>query len=63
MFFVSSMISSILTSNYHFFYTHTKSIGTWGSADGEFKGIEGVAVDTNYNVLVCDRENHRIQVF
>lgn len=44
--------------------TSHQSIGTWGSAEGEFKGIEGVAVDTtNYNILVCDRENHRIQVF
>ena len=41
-----------------------KAIGTWGSAEGEFKGIEGVAVDSaSNNILVCDRENHRIQVF
>lgn len=41
-----------------------RSIGTWGSAEGEFKGIEGVAVDSNQgNIFVCDRENHRIQVF
>lgn len=40
-----------------------QSIGTWGSAEGEFKGVEGVAVDWNNNILVCDRENHRIQVF
>ena len=26
-------------------------------------GLEGVAVMTNGNILVCDRENHRVQVF
>lgn len=40
-----------------------RSFGGWGSGDGEFKGLEGVAVLPNGNIVVCDRENHRIQVF
>ena len=40
-----------------------RAFGGWGAAPGEFKGLEGLAVMSNGNVLVCDRENHRIQVF
>jgi len=43
--------------------TFLRSFGSWGSGDGEFKGMEGVAVTPNGNILVCDRENHRVQVF
>ncbi|KAE9551605.1 hypothetical protein FO519_005179 [Halicephalobus sp. NKZ332] len=36
--------------------------GNWGVGPGQLKGIEGVAlVDTN--IVVSDRENHRIQIF
>uniref|UniRef100_A0AC34QH98 RING-type domain-containing protein n=1 Tax=Panagrolaimus sp. JU765 TaxID=591449 RepID=A0AC34QH98_9BILA len=36
--------------------------GNWGNGPGQLKGIEGVAiVDTN--IVVSDRENHRIQIF
>lgn len=37
--------------------------GTYGSADGQFKWPEGVAVDNENNVYVADTENHRIQKF
>ncbi|XP_021948374.1 RING finger protein nhl-1 isoform X2 [Folsomia candida] len=40
-----------------------KTFGSYGVGNGEFKGIEGVAVTTKKNILVCDRENHRIQIF
>ena len=40
-----------------------RSFGCWGTGDGEFKGLEGIAVHPNGNIIVCDRENHRIQVF
>lgn len=40
-----------------------KAFGCWGQGEGEFKGLEGIAVMTNGNIVVCDRENHRIQVF
>jgi tripartite motif-containing protein 71 len=43
--------------------TFLRSFGSWGSGDGEFKGMEGVAVTPTGNILVCDRENHRVQVF
>lgn len=40
-----------------------RSFGSWGSGDAEFKGLEGVAVMKSGSILVCDRENHRVQVF
>ena len=43
--------------------TFLRAFGCWGSQDGEFKGLEGVAVMPNGNILVCDRENHRVQIF
>lgn len=38
------------------------SFGAWGTAPGQMKGIEAVALleDT---IIVSDRENHRIQLF
>lgn len=43
--------------------TFLRAFGCWGCGDGEFKGLEGIAVMSNGNILVCDRENHRVQVF
>lgn len=40
-----------------------RAFGSWGSGDAEFKGLEGVAIMSNGNILVCDRENHRVQIF
>ena len=31
--------------------------------EGEFKGLEGIAVNSKSNILVADRENHRVQIF
>ena len=31
--------------------------------EGEFKGLEGIAVNSKGNILVADRENHRVQIF
>ena len=31
--------------------------------EGEFKGLEGIAVNSKGNTLVADRENHRVQIF
>uniref|UniRef100_A0A915E2E0 Uncharacterized protein n=1 Tax=Ditylenchus dipsaci TaxID=166011 RepID=A0A915E2E0_9BILA len=36
--------------------------GAWGILPGQLKGVEGVAiVDTQ--IIVSDRENHRVQLF
>ena len=31
--------------------------------EGEFKGLEGIAVNSKGSILVADRENHRVQIF
>jgi tripartite motif-containing protein 71 len=43
--------------------TFLREFGCWGSGPGEFKALEGVAVTSTGNIVVCDRENHRVQVF
>ncbi len=43
--------------------TYLRSFGKWGSGATEFKGLEGIAVNANGNIMVADRENHRVQVF
>ena len=40
-----------------------KSFGRWGKGAGEFDGPEGVALDTDGNVYVCDSGNARVEVF
>jgi tripartite motif-containing protein 71 len=37
--------------------------GSYGSGDGQFSEPWGIAVDSNENVYVVDRNNNRIQVF
>ena len=39
------------------------SVGREGSGLGEFKNPRGVALSNKNELLVCDRDNHRIQVF
>ena len=33
------------------------------TGEGQFKAMEGIAVSTDGHIIVCDRENHRVQVF
>ncbi len=40
-----------------------RSFGTRGSGQGQFKEPCGVAVDSEGNILVADRNNHHIQKF
>lgn len=47
----------------NFFFSFLRAFGSWGSGDAEFKGLEGVAIMSNGKILVCDRENHRVQIF
>ena len=39
------------------------SVGRKGAGIGEFKNPRGVALGNRNELLVCDRDNHRIQVF
>ena len=39
------------------------SMGREGERRGEFKNPRGIAVNSRNEVFVCDRDNHRIQVF
>jgi DNA-binding beta-propeller fold protein YncE len=43
--------------------THLTSWGEPGSGPGEFKLPHGIWIDRRGRVLVCDRENDRVQVF
>ena len=38
-------------------------IGSPGDKPGQLKGARGIAVDKNNRVIVCDRNNFRVQVF
>ena len=40
-----------------------KSWGTPGVDEGEFNIVHNLALDSNGYLYVCDRENHRIQIF
>jgi DNA-binding beta-propeller fold protein YncE len=37
--------------------------GTFGSGNGQFIGVEGIAVDSQGNVYVVDGQNHSVQKF
>ena len=43
--------------------TFIRCFGRWGSGAAEFKGLEGISVNSSGKILVADRENHRVQVF
>jgi len=50
----------------HWFSSTGKLLGSWGepgTGPGQFMLPHGIAVDATGNVLVCDRESDRIQVF
>ena len=36
--------------------------GDHGNDSGRFQGVEGIAVTVNGDVIICDKENHRIQI-
>lgn len=63
MLFLNLKLQKILKLIYTFFLNEKTSFGSWGSNDGQFKGIEGLSVDELGDIYVCDRENNRIQVF
>ena len=51
----------------HRFSAEGELLLSWGepgySEPGEFNLVHGIALDNDGRVLVCDRENHRMQVF
>ena len=38
-------------------------IGSRGSREGQLKGPKGLAIDKRKNLVVCDNENNRLQIF
>lgn len=44
-------------------YSYVSEFGSAGSQSGEFMGIEGIQISLNGEIIVCDRENHRVQIF
>jgi tripartite motif-containing protein 71 len=36
--------------------------GSSGTESGKFKGLEGLSITSNGDVVVADKENHRIQI-
>lgn len=44
-------------------YTYVTEFGSAGNENGKFMGIEGIRIASNGDIIVCDRENHRIQIF
>jgi tripartite motif-containing protein 71 len=38
------------------------AFGSWGSQDGQLKGLEAIAIYGGH-VVASDRENHRLQLF
>ena len=60
------MVDGALNPRIQVFYadgTFIASVGTHGNMDGQFRKPEHVNIDTNGNLYVVDRGNHRIQVF
>jgi len=39
------------------------TFGSFGNGNGQFDFSYGVTTDLNGNILVCDRDNHRVQIF
>uniref|UniRef100_A0A4W3H378 RING finger protein nhl-1-like n=1 Tax=Callorhinchus milii TaxID=7868 RepID=A0A4W3H378_CALMI len=42
--------------------TFLQAFGSWGTGDGQVKGLEGIAFYGG-DIIISDRENHRIQIF
>ena len=43
--------------------TFLYKFGTQGNQDGQFNLPQGMLVDSSNNILVCDKNNHRVQQF
>ena len=42
--------------------TFIQSFGTRGDKNGQFLHPTGIAIDGNGNLIIADRDNHRIQI-
>ena len=42
---------------------YLNDIGREGTGDGQFFGPTGLAIDKFNRLIVCDRDNHRLQLF
>ncbi len=43
--------------------THLRTIGSFGTAPGQFRRPRGICVGTNETIIVADTGNHRLQAF
>ena len=44
-------------------FLYVTQFGSAGTESGKFRGIEGITVNhKNGDVIVCDKENHRVQI-
>lgn len=44
-------------------YVFNDTVGSAGTANGQFADVRGLAVDSSGNVIVCDEDNERLQKF
>ena len=44
-------------------YSYVTHFGSSGTESGKFRGLEGIAINPkNGDVIICDKENHRVQI-
>jgi len=58
--YASTAFSQMTLSNNSYF---VKEIGSYGSDNGQFSGLRGIAVESKGNVYAADTNNNRIQKF
>lgn len=59
------VVSDVNNSKMHLYDsggTYISSFGSFGTGDGNFNQPNGVSIDNQGNVYVCDTRNHRIQI-
>jgi tripartite motif-containing protein 71 len=42
--------------------SYVTHFGSAGTDSGKFKGLEGIVISLNGDIIVSDKDNHRIQI-